>query len=106
MTAQTLDRTGTGQPDPPLPLFAVRGELEQVTNIGPFDRWVELALQRAEKTGDFTRFHEELRGWLNVALSGKHQDQLVAVPYEERDDVLARLAREWVAAHPAHTSFA
>lgn len=106
MTAQTLDRAGTGRPDPPLPLFAVRAELERVTNISPFDRWVELALQRAEKTGDFTQFHQELHGWLNTALSGKHQEQLLAVPYEERDEVLTQLAREWIAAHPARTSFA
>lgn len=105
MTAQTLHRTGTDRPEPPLPLFEVRAELERVTNIGPFDRWVELALQRAEKTGDFAQFHDELRGWLNTALSGKHQDELIAAPYEERDEVLARLVREWVAAHPSHTSF-
>ncbi|MBS2966464.1 hypothetical protein KGA66_25710 [Actinocrinis puniceicyclus] len=106
MTAQTLHRAGTERPEPPLPLFEVRAELERVTNVGPFDRWVELALQRAERTGDFTRYHNELRGWLNTALSGKHQEQLLAVPYGERDAVLARLASEWIAAHPAHTSFA
>ena len=106
MTAHTLNRAGTDRPEPPLPLFEVRAELERVTNIGPFDRWVELALRRAEETSDFTQFHKELRGWLNAALSGKHQGQLLAAPYEERDEVLARLTREWIAAHPAHTSFA
>jgi len=97
---------GVGQSEPPLPLFAVRAEVERVTGVGPFDRWVQLALERAESTGDFARFHRELRGWLITALSAKHQDLLLAMPYEEREEASARLAGEWIAAHPARTSLA
>jgi hypothetical protein len=106
MSAPTIDLSGTGSPEPPLPLFEVRAELERVTNINGFDRWVELAIAQAEKSGDFSRFHTELRGWLRTALSGLHQDEIVAAPYEERDALLDRLERAWIAEHPAHESFA
>lgn len=105
MTAPTVDRRDTDQPEPPLPLFEVRAEVAKATNVDAFDRWVELTLQRTEATGDFARFHAELRGWLRTALAAVHQEQVLAAPYDQRGEVLDRLAAEWATAHPAHTTF-
>jgi len=106
MTTPTIDRPAAGQPEPMLPLADVRAEVDAATNVDAFDRWVELAIKRAEEAGDFTRFRKELRGWLGTALSGKHQDELLALPFAERSPRLDRLTAEWIAAHPGHDSFA
>jgi cytochrome b561 len=106
MTSSTLDRPGTAQPDPLPPLFAVRAEVEQATNVDAFDKWVEVALARTDRTGDVARFHRELLGWLRTALVGLHQAEVLAAPYEERDELIGRLVAEWLEQHPSRTNFA
>ena len=97
-------RSGSGRVQ--LPLFAVRHELAVVGDVRGFDRWAELALRRAERTGDFECFHTELRNWLRAALCGRPPFEVAAAPYEQRVKILDRLEREWIKQHPPHTNFA
>lgn len=99
------DPEALAEPEPWLPLFEVRAELDKVTDVRYFDRWVELALARAERDGNMVQFRKDLRGHLSSALIGQNQELVVGTPYEDRTAVINRLVEEWMAQHPPHTSF-
>lgn len=103
--SEPTPQTAPPAQEPWLPLFDVRAELEKVTDVRYFDRWIELAVQRAERDGDFARFRADLRGFLRSALVGQNQELVVGTPYEERDALLDRMVEQWAAQHPQHTSF-
>lgn len=106
MSTPAVERPGTDPDEPMLALSEVRAELEKVTDVRHFDRWVEVAVQRAEREGNFSKFREELRGWLRTALAGQNQDLVLATPYEQRGELLERMVDQWAAEHPPHTNFA
>jgi hypothetical protein len=89
------------QPEPLLPVFAVRAELAPYTDISFFDQQVGAAIEYGARTGDFSQLRKGLRGWLHAALSAKHVGELTGKPIAERSQILARLMRQWQDEHPA-----
>jgi hypothetical protein len=101
VTTLTVDHGRATHPNRLLPVFAVRAELEQHSDLAHFDREVDAAIEHAAATGSFARLHEVLRAWLGVALSAKNADQHCRVPFEQRGENLERMIRTWEREHPA-----
>lgn len=92
-------------PVPRVPLFEVRAEVDKVTDVRGFDRTVEIFLAKAEQAGDFEILQERIWRWLEVAMIGQNQREVIDTPYADRQAVIDRLTAAWVAKHPLHTNF-
>lgn len=100
MTAPSIERPRTDQPEPMPSVFAVRAELEanaDSATLAFFGREVDAAIRHAADTGSFDRLAATLRRWLGIALQAKNPELLSGLDINGRGELQARLVREWLA---------